>query len=70
MQSCATKSTTYYKNCPKLPINTTNRPQNTSKYVLKANKSGKIEHSSKNHIVSRSKNVKHLIENIYNIEHR
>lgn len=55
------------KNCSKLPINPTNRPQKALYIVLKANKIGKIEHSSKNNIVSRFYSVKHLIENIYNI---
>lgn len=67
MQSCATSHRNLLKNCSKLPINPTNRPQKALYIVLKANKTRKTEQPSKNHIVSRFYSVKHLIENIYNI---
>ena len=65
MQNRAPKPHDLLKNCSKLPINTTKQLQKALNTVLKANKIGKIEHSSKNHIVSRFDSVKHLIENIY-----
>lgn len=68
MQNCAPKPHDLLKNCSKLHINQTKRPQNALYIVLKANKNGKTEHSSKNHIVSRFYSVKHLIENIYYID--
>ena len=63
----AASRTTYYKNCPIFPITRTYRPQKALYIVLKANKRGKTEQSSKNHIVSHIYSVKHLIEIIYNI---
>ena len=70
MQSCATSHRNLLKNCPKLPINPTKRPQKALYIVLKANKRGKNRTFEQNNIVSRFYSVKHLIENIYYIEYR